>query len=242
MPQGERKKERTSSFVLSFGPDQWTFRLLRSRSLLRYSGRNMLFMSSPLPLGGSSEHRGEQGHPAEGLCVQELQLAPWPTLSLPGGLPASALAGHPGHISGPWLFPGVHSGKWSSPGKKRLPSASKWWFICTEIYVKPYFNPVNTPDVVYLHTLWLRNCNPLLPQWWMTSCWCSGFNHPVQSVLTAESSTDFENHNEKNPLHSKWECGVSVPSSDFFFSSSQSDFDRKLRGGELQRDTQIHLL
>lgn len=68
-------------------------------------------MSSPSPVGGGSEHHREQGHPAEGLRVQELQPAPWPLLSLPGGLPAPALAGHAGHISSSWLFPGVYSGK-----------------------------------------------------------------------------------------------------------------------------------
>lgn len=64
-----------------------------------------------LPLGGSSEHRREQGHPAEGVCVQELQPAPWLTLSLPGGLPAPALAGPPGHNSSSGLLPRVYSGK-----------------------------------------------------------------------------------------------------------------------------------
>lgn len=63
----------------------------------------------------------------------------------------------------------------------------------------------------------------------MTSCWPSGFIHTVQSVLTAESLTDFENPNEKKPPHSKWECAVAFLSSGFF-PPSQLHFDRKLRG------------
>lgn len=35
----------------------------------------------------------------------------------------------------------------------------------------------------------------------MSSCWCSGFKHTVQSVLTAESLTDFESPNEEKILH-----------------------------------------
>lgn len=143
---------------------QWNFIVFYSLGFLQRnlecvlgsSCRNMLghrwhssgrtdFMPSFLPVGGSSEHHREQGHPAEGFCVQELQPAPRPTLSLPGGLPASALAGHSGHVSSPWLFPGVHSGKWSPPGKKHLPPAIKWWLICIKIHVKPYFNCLNTP-------------------------------------------------------------------------------------------------
>lgn len=36
---------------------------------LKWSER---FDTESLPVGGSSEHHCEQGHPAEGLCVQEL--------------------------------------------------------------------------------------------------------------------------------------------------------------------------
>lgn len=148
---------------------QWTFIFFYSlgfwqrnlECLLRSSCRNMPghrwhssgwtdFMPSCLPVGGSSEHHREQGHPAEGFCVPELQPAPRPTLSLPGGLPAPALAGHSGHVSSPRLFPGVHSGKWSPPGKKRLPPAIKWWLICTKVHVKPYFNCLNTPHIVHV--------------------------------------------------------------------------------------------
>lgn len=63
------------------------------------------------PVGGSCEHNCEQGHPTEGLCVQELQPYTWGALSLPGGLPAPALASHSCHISSSWVLPGVHLGK-----------------------------------------------------------------------------------------------------------------------------------
>lgn len=68
------------------------------------------FMSH-LPVGGSGEHHCEPGHPSEGLCVQKLQLFAWGALSLPGGLPAPALAGHPCHVSSSWVLPGVQLGE-----------------------------------------------------------------------------------------------------------------------------------
>lgn len=70
---------------------------------------NSLF--SPVPVGGSGEHHSEPGHRSEGLRVQELQPAARGALPLPGGLPAPALAGHPGHLGRPGVFPGVHPRK-----------------------------------------------------------------------------------------------------------------------------------
>lgn len=68
-------------------------------------------MSFTLPVGGSGEHHCEPGYSSEGLCVQELQPSARGALSLPGGLPAPALAGYPCHVSSSWVFPGVHLGK-----------------------------------------------------------------------------------------------------------------------------------
>lgn len=68
-------------------------------------------ISFMLPVGGSGEHHCEPGHSSEGLRLQELQPAARVALSLPGGLPAPALAGHPCHVSSSRVFPGVHLGK-----------------------------------------------------------------------------------------------------------------------------------
>jgi len=80
--------------------------------MLEKSGR----MSFPLTVGGSGEHHCEPRH-SQGLCVQELQPAARGALPLPRRFPAPALAGHPGLISSPWLFPGVQVGKWSPSGQ-----------------------------------------------------------------------------------------------------------------------------
>lgn len=78
--------------------------------MLPHSQKESWYMSFARPIGGSSEHHCEPGH-SEGLCFQELQPASWGSFSLPGGLPAPALAGHPCNVSSPWVLPGVHLGK-----------------------------------------------------------------------------------------------------------------------------------
>lgn len=70
----------------------------------------------------------------------------------------------------------------------------------------------------------------------MSSCWCSGFKHTVQSVLTAESLTDFEIPNEEEILHTASESRSS-PQWFFFFPTVSYILTGNWRGRAAGRRT-----